>query len=1082
MRLRATVLASILALSSAAAGAPAAPAGAAQAPARPSAAAEPPVKVKVADCERNPALDFWAAADNKFCKDVMRDVFAHAGVEPEFLHFRNDGMYDASNAVVLCSAFRTPALCERYDFPLQPLGRMHFGLYTTQSRADEMKSRPVSEWPKMRVGYSPVSQGRDRDREDYFERAQLKPKFKEYPRSEEAVEALRAGEIDMLFLYSPFGRRPEGLAEIVPIGSRNVYFAVRKDHPELLKKLAAAYRECYIDNVDLYDRMKKERLGVEKPRNRVRVAAYVRGGLFDVDSRGGHVGTVSMWMKALAANSNWNFDYVYGEYDQSLADVRSGRLDMVCGLGFSASRRKDFFFPHTPMGMLRVYLWTRHGSPYKPGHPETWRGMKAGLLAGTISATQVKRTVEDHPDYGISWIEYESDMKMLRDYAAGKIDACVDVEMPELAGELALQLFVTHPMYICMSMKRTDLHETLERTMEEICDDFPKYMRMITEHHYGDRGEMSAFGIDEMAWIEKHKNEPVYIDFSPWPYPVFDENGSPLGVPKALTEELSRRTGLKVLPQPQTDAQTASAKFMRRETKFWVPFPYDGGLAIYKAKSVFALPVPQSFLRQISHEDIMSEFEMFASAGTDEMLSSILRKTVSGMDAGLLQEIFINAAVERRSKKKVETQTVHDVFGLDESDVETILYVAGIVLLAVLGGYGFVMILLLKREARRANANAARAEESAQAKTRFLAMMSHELRTPLNAVIGFAEFLARDSANDPAVRKDYTDGILTSSNALLQLINDILDLSKLEAGAMNMRRGRCDISALMRELPSIFGYRVRKRGVELDVKLPPGENVPPLKLSPQGIRQMLMNLVGNSAKFTEKGLITVRAEWFAETRTLHLEVSDTGCGMSDEKKKHLFDPFVQDIKSRMSADSADMKGTGLGLPIVKRLVDAAGGKIEVSSTLGEGTTFAIDIPDLEISEEEPDDKPVAVHSGPPQRVLVVDDMVMNRKILSIHLRNIGVAEVQQAENGVKALALMNDWVPDLVLTDMWMPEMDGSRLAEEMRKRALLAKIPVVAVTADVDVGSTYDMSYFAKVIAKPVSDAKIKALFAELS
>ncbi|MBP5285148.1 MAG: response regulator, partial [Kiritimatiellae bacterium] len=371
------------------------------------------------------------------------------------------------------------------------------------------------------------------------------------------------------------------------------------------------------------------------------------------------------------------------------------------------------------------------------------------------------------------------------------------------------------------------------------------------------------------------------------------------------------------------------------------------------------------------------------------------------------------------------------------------------------------------------------AEEHAQAKTRFLAMMSHELRTPLNAVIGFAEFLAREGL-DETRRREYTEGILLSSNALLELINDILDLSKLEAGAMQMRDGICDFGQLLHELPAIFGYRVRRHGVKLVVSGPENGSIPILKLSQQGMRQILINLVGNSAKFTDKGEIAVAVSWLAETNTLHFEISDTGCGISKEKMDRLFDPFVQDIASRMKVSAGEIKGTGLGLPIVKRMVESAGGEIRAESELGKGTRFIIDIPNLEIAEPAKSAKAASktIRMALPERVLVVDDMTMNRKILGIHLGNLGISDVRFAENGEVALEVMKEWMPDLVLTDMWMPKMDGTQLAEIMRADRRLAEVPVVAVTADVDIGSTYDMSLFAKIISKPVTTGKLRELF----
>ena len=1033
--------------------------------------------INIADCERDAKLDFWAAADNDFCMAIMTDVFKKAGVETVRLEFGEDHLVDVSKADVICSAFRTKKLLQDFDFPQQPLGTMHFALYATPSRAMELMSTKITEWPRMRIGYSPVSQGQisNKDRIHYFEHARLSPTYVEIPTSEGAVKALHDGEIDALFLYTPFGKRPEGVVEVVPIGSRNVYFAVTKKKPQLLKKLAKAYRECYIDNIDKYDALREKFLGVSRPQKRVRVASYSRGDLFEVTPDGARSGALEVWMKSIVGRSHWNIDYVYGDYDESLADVMSGRLDVIGGIGFTPQRRDKFLYPHTPMGMLRVYLWAKPDSKYQPGDPKTWSGMKVGLLASTISAQRARRQFDG--DESISCVEFSSDRAMLAAYFRGDVDAVVDVEMPELKDEKALHLYASHPMYICTSLKRKDLFDELERAMDEICDDFPKYLRMISEHHYGKHSDMAALSMEESQWLtRRQKNDmPVTIDFSPWPFPIADKDGKPAGFVGELFAELEARTGLKFAAAPQTDITTAEAKFLRGDTDLWIPYPVKSSCAIYGATSVFALPVPQSSAQILGAQDQYQEFEMFARPNVPKELVSILGKVITGIDQTQMQEMFMTAMAERTM--------VHRVFGMTKEELTHLLAIIALCILLAVVLFGSVMMVLLVKQTKRANEAAIIAEDHAQAKTRFLAMMSHELRTPLNAVIGFSEFLSSPKL-DESKRKEYLDGIMLSSNALLDLINDILDLSKLEAGAMQMRSGVCDIEQLLKELPAIFGYRVRRHGVHLRVDAPPPGQLPIVELAHQGVRQILINLVGNAAKFTEHGEITVMARWDGARNNLHLEISDTGCGISQEKMDKLFDPFIQDIRSRMQSSAGEIKGTGLGLPIVKRMVDNAGGTIRATSELGKGTTFIIDIPDLvivqnvSIGKHKPDE---AILQILPERVLVVDDMVMNRKILGIHLGNIGIKDIRYAENGEKAVEVMNEWIPDIVLTDMWMPKMDGTRLAETMRKDRRLAEIPVVAVTADVDIGSTYDMSLFSRVISKPVTGDKLRALFGDI-
>ena len=671
-------------------------------------------------------------------------------------------------------------------------------------------------------------------------------------------------------------------------------------------------------------------------------------------------------------------------------------------------------------------------------------------------------------------MEFSADRDMLSAYMRGDIDACVDVEMPELENEKALHLYASHPMYICTALGRRDLFGQLEDAMDEICDDFPKYLRMISEHHYGKRSDMAALSMEESSWLSRRlKNDsPVSIDFSPWPFPLRDEDGNMTGFVGDLLDEIGQRTGLKLSVQPQTDINTAEAKFLRGETDLWIPYPVKASAATYGAKSVFAIPVPQSVAQDFGAEDQYQEFEMFARPNIPKELVSILHKVMTGIDQTHLQEMFMADAAER--------QVVHRVFGMTKEELIDLITIVVVCVLAAIIVFGSVMMVLLARQTKRANKAAATAEDHAQAKTRFLAMMSHELRTPLNAVIGFAEFLSGEKLTEDR-RKEYIDGMLLSSNALLDLINDILDLSKLEAGAMDMRTGVCDVGQLLRELPAIFGYRVRRHGVKLRIEAPPPDQLPIVELSQQGVRQILINLVGNAAKFTESGEIAVKAAWDGAGNRLHLEVSDTGCGISQDKMDKLFDPFVQDIKSRMQSSAGEIKGTGLGLPIVKRMVDNARGMISARSELGKGTTFIIDIPDLVLVQNvslKTNDAEEAIAQVLPDRVLVVDDMTMNRKILGIHLGNLGINDIHYAENGERAMEIMKDWIPDIVFTDMWMPKMDGTQLAEAIRRDRHLAGIPIVAVTADVDVGSSYDMSLFTKILSKPVTGAKLRALF----
>ena len=1031
-------------------------------------------KIKAVPCVRNQEFDVWAQADCRFSAAVMEEVFRAAGIDTEKQGWGEDGMMIVSNSEVICSAFRTEELEKDYLFPLQPLSRMHFGLYATPSRAMSMMSSKISDWPRMIVGFCPVSQGTTGDCAEFFSHAQLSPKYMKYSTSAGAVQALHNGEIDVLFLYTPFGKRPEGLVEVVPIGERDVYFAVRRDRRDVFEALAKEYRNFYIDHIDKIDEWRETFLGVSKPVKRVRVAAYSRGDLFEVDDKGVRSGSLKNWFKTICGHTHWTLDYVYGGYDESIEAVKDGRLDIIGGIGFSPSRRKNFLFPHTPIGMLRVFLWARPGSPYKPGAPSTWKGMKVGLVSATVSGERAKRQFnEDEAD--ITYREFSTDKAMLSAYFDGEIDACIDVEMQELRNETALHVYIAHPMYICTSKKREDLFLELEDAMEAVCDDFPKYQRMISERHYGRHSEMASLSLDEVEWLARRvkNSSPVIIDFSPWPLNIVDSNGKTVGFVSRLLSEFSRRTGLNFRPSQQTDMSTAEARFLRGETDFWVPFPENPGEAVGGAVPVFSMPVPQSAAEVLGVKDPLLEFEMFASGRAPEELVSIMRKVGNDIGSDHLQDMFVSAIAERNLEK--------NLFGYNPADFKLMIFKIAFAVVIVVLAFAIVMMILLKRQTNRANAAADMSEKHAQAKTRFLAMMSHELRTPLNAVIGFAEFLSGRNCTERQ-QKEYVEGLLISSRALLDLINDILDFSKLEAGAAKMREGVCDMEGLLKEMSTIFGHKVQGRDVEFKIERA-GREIPLVRLSRQGMRQILINLIGNSVKFTEKGSIAVRIGWRDSDNTLHVEVADTGCGISEDKMGKLFDPFEQDLSARMKQNNGEIKGTGLGLPIVKQMVEAANGSICARSVPGEGTTFYMDFPGLEVVDSGKSSHSAEggrlLFAALPARVLVVDDMMVNRKILGIHLGNLGIKDIRFAENGRKALEVLDgSWKPDVVFTDMWMPEMDGTQLVKAMRANRATADIPVVAVTADIDVGSTYDMSLFAAVLSKPVTSEKLKGLF----
>jgi hypothetical protein len=344
------------------------------------------------------------------------------------------------------------------------------------------------------------------------------------------------------------------------------------------------------------------------------------------------------------------------------------------------------------------------------------------------------------------------------------------------------------------------------------------------------------------------------------------------------------------------------------------------------------------------------------------------------------------------------------------------------------------------------------ADAANQAKSAFLANMSHELRTPLNAIIGYSELLQEEaeSLGIPAFTADL-EKIREAGRHLLALINEILDLSKIEAGRMTLSFETVDIAGLVESVVTTCRPLVGAKGNVLDVRVAPDVGT---MLSDQvRIRQCLLNLLSNAAKFTEQGRITLRAERAraGERDWIKFQVEDTGIGMTPEQQARIFDAFVQ------AEDDTTVKygGTGLGLAIVRNLARLLGGDVRVRSEPGRGSTFTLDLPaDREgrAAERETGARPAAQKNKTSPAaanqplVLVIDDQQDARDILSKHIRN-GGFNVAVAASGAEGLQLAKALKPAAVTLDVMMPGMDGWEVLGRLKADPELADIPVLMCT-----------------------------------
>ncbi len=387
------------------------------------------------------------------------------------------------------------------------------------------------------------------------------------------------------------------------------------------------------------------------------------------------------------------------------------------------------------------------------------------------------------------------------------------------------------------------------------------------------------------------------------------------------------------------------------------------------------------------------------------------------------------------------------------------------------------------------------AEESSRAKTDFLSQMSHDIRTPMNAIMSFTDFAIRET-DLSVIREDYLPKIRTSGQHLLMLINDVLEMSRIESGRVELSETPVHLGDLLEEITSIIGIRAQDEGLTL--RISNGVTDPWVYCDKLRMNQVLMNLLGNAVKFTPRGgTVTVSAAQEPCSREgcalYQLQVSDTGIGMSPEYLTHLFEPFSREQSSTVSGK----EGTGLGLSIVKRIVDSVGGRITVDSIQGRGTTFTVRVELRQVPPQAAAQLERELREAPPReltpeelrthfagkRVLLVEDNALNRAIAQVLLGEAGF-EVEEAEDGTVALEMVSTAPAgyyDVVLMDVQMPIMNGYQATRAIRALGDdRAGVKILAVTAnafasDIDAARQAGMDGH---LAKPI---EVPALYAAL-
>ncbi|MEO6002861.1 MAG: ATP-binding protein [Opitutus sp.] len=561
---------------------------------------------------------------------------------------------------------------------------------------------------------------------------------------------------------------------------------------------------------------------------------------------------------------------------------------------------------------------------------------------------------------------------------------------------------------------------------------------------------------------------------------------------EASVESAQFRRSLREVFSALQDAETGERGFLLSgEERYLEPFKRAEALFPSRFDKLAADAMDQPELRN----------DILALKGLAELKLAALRRAIEARRASSWSNAFdrareeeSNATMEKiratitrldRRPQDVHTATGDETRSQIRRTLLATLLAGGAGLGAGLIAFYLSRVALQKeKNERRLAEQAIRAESAAREKSAFLANMSHEIRTPMNAILGFSDLLAADLPPGDKSRQR-VQAIRDSATSLLQLINDILDLSKIDAGVIELHLEPTDLREVSEFMQTVFAQQAAKKNLKLAYDLDP--QLPhALMLDRSRLRQVLVNLIGNAVKFTDQGTVTLGIHWQPDSAkrgrgTVEIEVKDTGVGIPLERQNDIFRPFVQVNPQR----TGEQQGSGLGLSIVHRLSERMGGTISVESEVEKGTRFRLRFPDVQISVRLPEhvradlgDK-VDFNELQPAQLLVVDDNAANRELVAGYFEGTE-HRLTFATNGREALQMVRTNRPDVVLMDIRMPEMDGNTALVELRKLPGTELLPVIAVTAASMIDDEQVLrGFFAGYVRKPFTQ---RELFNELA